>query len=188
MKVRSYWLIIIASILVPGIVAYFLFGPQKIGEVSQWHYYLPHINAILNSLTASLLLLGLVFIRNNHPQRHRFTMLAAFFLGVLFLISYLTYHASVPSAIFGDANHDGILDIEEQAILGFKRATYLFLLLSHIGLAFVVVPLVLVALFHALTENFEGHLKVVKYAYPVWLYVSVTGVLVYLMIRPYYTA
>ena len=175
------------SILVPSLVTYILLNQGDMEGASSWHYYLPHINAAINSATAGLLVLGLYFIRNDHPDRHRAAMISAFVLGGLFLVSYLIYHASVPSTVYGDLNHDGNLDALEKDSLGIMRPVYLFFLLSHIVLAFLVVPLVLFALYHAVRENFDSHLKVVKYAYPIWLYVSITGVLVYFMIRPYYT-
>jgi len=187
MRMRLYLPIILLSILVPVLVGYFLFGKEKLNEISEWYSYLPHINAIINSTTAALLVLGLVFIKSERQEWHKITMLTAFALGVLFLTSYLIYHSSVPSTVFGDLNHDGILDAGEKESLGTLRTVYLFLLLTHIALAFIVVPLVLLALYHALREKFDIHLRIVKYAYPIWLYVSVTGVLVYFMIRPYYS-
>lgn len=187
MPIRLYLSILLVSILVPVVIAYFLFSQSKLNEVSIWYSYLPHLNAILNSTTAALLILGLAFIKSKDRLRHKITMITAFVLGGLFLISYLIYHSSVPSTVFGDLNHDGKLGAREEESLGVLRIVYLSLLLTHIGLAFVVVPLVLMALYHALRENYELHKKIVKYAYPIWLYVSVTGVLVYFMIRPYYS-
>ena len=99
-------------------------------------------------------------------------MVSAFVLGALFLVSYVLYHGSAPSTSFGGE--------------GWIRSLYYFVLLTHIILAAVVVPLVLVALYFALSDRIVQHKKLVKYAYPIWLYVSITGVLVYLMIRPYY--
>jgi len=93
-------------------------------------------------------------------------------LGGLFLVSYVVYHGSAPSTSFGGE--------------GWIRSVYYTVLLSHIVLAAVVVPLVLVALYFALSNRIDQHKKLVKYAFPIWFYVSVTGVLVYLMIKPYY--
>ena len=90
------------------------------------------------------------------------------------------------STKFGDINQNGILEASELAAIGVWRYIYLGVLLSHILLAIVVVPFVLLALYHALTKKFEKHKKVTRFAFPIWLYVSVTGVLVYLMISPYY--
>ncbi len=103
---------------------------------------------------------------------HKASMLAAFALGCLFLVGYIIYHSSVPSTSFGG---EGVI-----------RPIYYTLLISHILLAIVVVPFVLLALYHALRSNIDRHKRVVKIAYPVWLYVSISGVLVYLLISPYY--
>ncbi len=99
-------------------------------------------------------------------------MLAAFTLGALFLVCYILYHISNASTPFGGE--------------GFIRPVYYFLLITHIGLSIVVVRFVLQAVYYALTNQLARHRKVVKYAFPIWLYVSVTGVIVYLMISPYY--
>ena len=103
---------------------------------------------------------------------HRISMMSAFVLGSLFLVSYVIYHSMADSTTFGGE--------------GWIRPVYYFLLLSHILLAIVVVPFVLFAFYFALTDKIEKHKKIVKYTFPIWLYVSVTGVLVYLMISPYY--
>ena len=186
MSKRSLFFLVAVSIIVPGLVAYILFSDQKLGTANDWHHALPHLNAVINSATTGLLVLGLIFIRADQQDKHRAAMIGAFILGTLFLVSYLLYHSSVPSTVFGDLNYDGSLDSSEKESLGYWRGVYLTLLLSHIVLAFVVVPLVLLAMFHALREDFDRHLKVVKFAYPIWLYVSISGVLVYFMIRPYY--
>jgi putative membrane protein len=119
-----------------------------------------------------LLVAGLTVIRNGNKELHRAFMLVAFLLGAAFLVSYVVYHASVPSTPYGGT--------------GVNRYVYYFILISHILLSIGVVPLVLLALYRALTGNFAAHKKIAQYAWPVWLYVSVTGVAVYLMIRPYY--
>ncbi len=113
-------------------------------------------------------------------------MITAFILGALFLVSYVIYHASAPSTVYGDLNADSEVSREELSQLTIPREFYLFVLLSHILLAIVVVPFVLLAMNYAIQRNFNKHVKIVKFAYPIWLYVSVTGVLVYLMISPFY--
>ena len=113
-------------------------------------------------------------------------MSSAFFLGVLFLVSYLLYHSTSDSTVFGDINSNGMLDDYEAEQVGSMRMIYLFILLSHIFFAVLVVPFVLFAFYFALTDRIEKHRKTVRFTLPLWLYVSVTGVLVYLMIRPYY--
>ena len=113
-------------------------------------------------------------------------MLVAFVLGALFLVSYVIYHASAESTVFGDLNGNGVLEDAEAAVLGNSRTVYLTILISHIILAAIVVPFVLLSLYFALNEKIAKHRKIVKFAYPIWLYVSVTGVIVYMMISPYY--
>lgn len=185
---NRYLIIIgILSVAIPVVVAVLLFMPTKMAVSGEWVYFLPHLNAALNSATSLALVLGLVFIKQQKIAYHRTAMLVAFTLGAIFLVSYVIYHGAAESTKFGDINSDGVISAEELADLGFLRTVYLIILLSHIGLAIVVVPLVLLALYYAITEKFAQHRKIVKFAYPVWLYVSVTGVIVYLMISPYYS-
>lgn len=170
-KKHRNWIIII-SILIPVLVGYLIYRPPLTGAQKSWVLLLPHINAVINAATSCLLIAGLYFIRNKWIDHHRVCMLTSFFLGCLFLIGYIIYHSSVPSTSFGGE--------------GFIRIIYYFLLLTHILLAIVVVPFVLMALYYALKNDISRHKRIVKIAYPVWLYVSITGVLVYLLIRPYY--
>jgi putative membrane protein len=164
-------LIVVISILIPVVVSLLLFNPEKL-QAGGWVKWLPHLNGIINTATSVALLAGFLFIKNNKPEHHRLSMLSSFALGTLFLVSYLIYHSSVPSTSYENP--------------GAIRYLYYFLLLSHILLAVAVVPLVLLALYHAIMKNFVRHKKVARYAFPVWLYVSVSGVIVYLMISPYY--
>ncbi|MGI9549578.1 MAG: DUF420 domain-containing protein [Aurantibacter sp.] len=145
---------------------------MPVGAENAWVGLLPHINASINATTSLLLITGLYFIKTKRIGHHRITMLAAFFLGCLFLIGYIIYHSSVPSTSFGGQ--------------GTIRIVYYTLLISHIILAAVVVPFVLFALYYALQNKVSQHKRIVKVAYPIWLYVSITGVLVYYLIRPYY--
>ena len=178
--------IIAVSVLVPLLVAVLLFSPLKVNLPLDWVINLPFVNAIINSLTAILLVLALFAVRQKNIVRHRQLMLSAMVLGTLFLVSYVLYHASVPSAVFGDLNGDGVRDAVEKAVAGNTLYAYLVLLLTHIVFAAVVLPFVLMAAFFALKDKIALHRKVVKWAYPMWLFVSISGVLVFLMIRPYY--
>jgi putative membrane protein len=145
------------------------------------------LNAVLNSLTACCLLVGFFFIKNKNIKMHRAVMTTAFVLSSLFLVSYVIYHFSpIASVKFGDVNHDKIVDEAEKLAVGTVRYIYLFILLTHILLAAIVVPLVLFAFYFALSNQIDRHKKMVKWTYPIWLYVAVTGVIVYLMISPYY--
>jgi len=99
---------------------------------------------------------------------------------------YIAYHMTSESAVFGDIDGNRILDDTEKVNIGFMRNVYLFILLSHILLSIIVIPLVLTSYVRALSERFDKHKKIAKITFPIWLYVAVTGVVVYLMISPYY--
>lgn len=129
---------------------------------------LPALNAILNSASALMLLLGYRFIRKRKILAHRICMLGAFLTSVLFLVSYLTYHYFHPTTLFQGP--------------GWVRPIYFFILFSHVILAVVIVPLVLTTLSRALRGQFMAHRRIARITLPLWLYVSVTGVLVYLML------
>lgn len=177
----------VVSVLIPIVVAILLFAPFNLALGDQpWVKSLPTANAVINSLTSVLLVAALIAIKGKNIRLHRNLMLSALVLGTLFLVSYVIYHASTTSTVFGDLNHDGVLSDSERGELGSMRGVYLFTLLSHIGLSIVVVPFVLLAFYYALSNQIAKHQKIVKYTFPVWLYVSITGVLVYLMISPYY--
>lgn len=161
----------ILAITIPIAVAVLLGIRQKV-NLGAWTDYLTLVNAVMNSLTALLLLTGLFLIRQKNVRAHRITMLTAFTFGALFLLSYILYHLTHESTPFGGE--------------GWVRPVYYFLLVSHITLSIVVVWFVLRAVYFALTHQISRHKATVKWAYPIWLYVSITGVIVYLMIRPYY--
>ena len=129
---------------------------------------LPALNAVLNSTSAILLTTGYVLIRRRRVTQHRVCMLAAFASSTLFLISYLVYHANVGSVAFTGQ--------------GSVRVVYLSILISHVVLAAMILPLALVTLTHALRERFDRHRRIARWTLPVWLYVSVTGVVVYVML------
>ncbi|WP_436516677.1 DUF420 domain-containing protein [Ekhidna sp. To15] len=173
------------SILIPVVVAFLIIFPAKFGA-GDWVKVLPSVHAIINSLTVFTLLAALIAIKKGNMVTHRSFMFASLFLGVLFLVSYILYHSNVPSVKFGDLNHDGLVDEIESAAAGTSRVVYLVILASHILLSILVVPFVLFAFYYALSNQIVRHKKIVKYTYPVWMYVSITGVIVYFMIKPYY--
>lgn len=180
-------LIWVLSIAIPVVVAILIFAPEKIEGAGDWVYILPHLNATFNSITAIVLLLGLYFIKNKNIKAHKSMMSIAFTLGSLFLVSYVIYHATADSTVFGDIDGNGVLDESEKtADLMFWRGFYIVLLLSHILLAAIVVPFVLFAFYFALTDKIEKHKRIVKWTFPIWFYVSVTGVVVYAMVSQYY--
>ncbi|SFF24265.1 DUF420 domain-containing protein [Thermoflexibacter ruber] len=184
---RYVWIIGIVSILIPIVVAILLYLPESLRPQGLNTKLLPHFNAILNTLTSLLLLFGFFFIKKKNIKMHRKVMTTAFVLSSIFLVSYVIYHFSPDSSVkFGDVNHDKVVDEAEKLAVGTVRYVYLFILLTHILLAAVVVPLVLFAFYFALSNQIAKHKKMVKWTYPIWLYVAVTGVIVYLMISPYY--
>jgi len=129
---------------------------------------LPTLNAALNSLSAVFLFAGYLFIRAKNREAHRRCMLAAFACSILFLISYLVYHFQVGSVGFKGQ--------------GWIRPVYFTILITHTILAIAVVPLALITLVRALRERFDAHRRIARWTLPIWLYVSVTGVVVYLML------
>ena len=174
------------SALIPLVVAFLIFFPGKLSFAGDWIYSLPAVHAGINSVTALILISAFYSIKNGNINLHRKLMFSALFMGVLFLISYILYHSSVDSVKFGDLNHDGLLSESELAEAGSYRLIYLIVLASHILLSILVVPFVLIAFYFALTGQIKKHENLVKFTYPIWLYVSITGVVVYFMISPYY--
>lgn len=129
-------------------------------------------NAIVNSIVSVLLVWALVAIKQKNYARHKNLMLVAMLLSVLFLVSYIAHHLLAGETKFGGE--------------GAMRGIYYFILATHIPLAAIILPFILFSAYRALTGEFDRHKKLVKYTWPLWLYVSVTGVLVYLFISPYY--
>ncbi len=182
----SIRLIAIVSVVIPVAVAVLIFLPQKENFLGEWVRNLPTFNALINSITSLVLVSALYAIRKGNIQLHKKLMMSAFVLGAIFLVSYILYHLTVPSTKFGDINGDGIISESEGIAIGATKYFYYFVLLSHILLSIIVVPFVLMAFYFALTDKIEKHKKLVKFTFPIWLYVSVTGVLTYMLISPYY--
>jgi len=165
-----FWIKLL-SIAIPIAVAVLLGLPTKL-DLGDWVYTLPHVIGVINTLTAICLVLAIVAIKRKKVDLHKKFNSAAFVLGAIFLLCYVTYHASAESTSFGGDDT--------------TKYIYYFFLLTHIVLSIGVVPLVLLAFYYALNEMIDKHKKIVKFTFPIWLYVSVTGVIVYLMISPYY--
>lgn len=151
----------------------------------------PHVfatfNAVVNSIVALLLLGGLWAVRQQKYLRHKRIMLAAIVLSVFFLLSYIAHHLLAGETKFGDINHDGILSDEEKLQAGSVRVIYYILLLTHIPLAAIILPFILFTAYRSLTGEYGKHKKLARITWPIWFYVAVSGVVVYLMIEPYYT-
>lgn len=170
---KKYLRIITAvSIIIPIAVAVLMYMPRKESQGMNNVSTLPLFHAILNGTTFLVLLTGYFFIRRKEIHKHRSCMLIAFALSSVFLISYIIYHYQTPPSYYGG---EGII-----------RFVYFFVLLSHILLAGAIVPLALLALYRGITNQTEKHKKIAKWTLPLWLYVTFTGVVVYLMMAPYY--
>jgi putative membrane protein len=143
-------------------------------------------NAVINSMVAVLLLAGLFSAKQKKYELHKKIMLAAISLSVLFLLSYIAHHLLAGDTKYGDLNHDGIVSIDEKMLAGNVRMVYYFILITHIPLAAIILPFILFTAYRALTGEYDKHKKLVRITWPVWFYVAVTGVVVYLMISPYY--
>lgn len=163
----------VIGIIIPVVVAVLIGGVRQKIDLGTWTKVLPHIIALMNSTTALTLILGLIFIKNKNYIAHERMMTTSFLQGGVFLVLYILYHISNEST-------------PSTQMPSPQRGIYLFLLASHIILSIGVVWFVVRAIYYSLSKQFEAHKKVVKIAFPVWLYVSITGVIVYLMISPYY--
>lgn len=167
-KKYNTWIWIL-SILIPIAVA--VLFTVKIPNVEPLSF-LPPIYATTNGITAILLVLAVIMIKQGKRNAHELLMKSAIVLSGLFLLMYVAYHMTSESTPYGGE--------------GTLRYVYLCILLSHIFLSIVVIPFVLITYVRAITGNFERHKKIAKVTFPLWLYVAVSGVLVYIMISPYY--
>lgn len=158
------------SILLIGVITFLYLGPKLIVVGGLSPSTLPKVNAVLNGTAAIVLIGAWRAILQKNITLHRRLMLTAVALSALFLVSYVVQHGSFPS-------------VKYQGGLGW---VYYPILISHIILAAVIVPLVLITLVRALSAKFDKHRKIARWTMPLWLYVSITGVLVYLMCAPYY--
>ena len=149
-------------------------------------YKLPMLNAFLNGSCSVLLIASLWAIKKRNIELHKKLNLTAFLFSSLFLISYVTAHYFIPDTKFGDLNHNEVLEQAELAAVSGIRPIYLVILLSHIFLAVIVLPMILLSFYYALKDDRVKHKKITRFSYPIWLYVTVTGVVVYTMIAPYY--
>ena len=144
------------------------------------------INALINSMVALLLLAGLLAAKQGKLLRHKKIMTTAIILSVIFLLSYIAHHLLSGDTRYGDIDHDGILSDDELNAAGTARTVYLLLLLTHIPLAAIVLPFILFSAYRALVGDYPAHKKLARITWPLWFYVAVSGVIVYMMIRPFY--
>lgn len=179
--------IIAVSIIIPVAVAIlFSVKLKDFGIEVEPLSFLPPIYATINGLTALFLVMGVIAIKNGNRKVHERFMTVAIACSVAFLVMYVAYHMTAVSAVYGDIDKNGLLDATEKASVGGMRIVYLFILSTHILLSIIIIPMVLFTYVRALSAQFDRHKKLAKITFPIWLYVAITGVVVYLMISPYY--
>lgn len=166
-------LIIAVSIIIPIVVALlFSVKLKDFGYDVEPLSFLPPIYATINAITAILLVIAVIAIKNGNRSLHQKLMTGAITCSVLFLIMYVAYHMTSDSTSFGGQ--------------GTIRYIYFFILISHILLSIIIIPMVLITYVRALAGKFDSHKKIARITFPIWLYVAISGVVVYLMISPYY--
>lgn len=165
--------IVALSIIVPLAVAALILFPDALSiDMGIERSTLPAFHAILNGSTALLLILGLWFIRKKNIAAHRAAMLTAFGFSAIFLVSYVISKLNADPIPYGGE--------------GFLKGLYFFVLITHIILSIPVLPLAMFAIYRGLSTEYARHRKIVRWTFPIWLYVAITGVLVYLFMAPYY--
>lgn len=167
-------IIISLSVIIPIAVAFLMLFPNVFHIASENYDFssLPFFHAVLNGSTAILIFTGFVLIKNKKTELHKATMLSAFSLSSIFLVSYMISKITNEPVPFGGE--------------GMIRDIYFFILISHILLSIPVLPLALFSIYRAMTGEIEKHKSIVKWTFPIWMYVAITGVLVYLLMSPYY--
>lgn len=175
------WVITVAVLLLVG-----LMRRVKFLDIGVDTSFLPAFHALLNSLAAVFLILALVFIKQKKVELHRRMIYAALSASLLFLLSYVVYHFTNQEVLFGDTDHNGVVDASELAVAGTARTIYLVVLFSHIVLAALILPFILLTFIKAYTGQYDKHRKMARWVYPVWLYVAITGPICYFLLEPYY--
>lgn len=171
-KKYNKWIIALSIIIPVAVAILFLVKLKDLGFDVSPLPFLPPIYATINGITAVLLVVAVWAIKNGKVQLHQNLMKTAIGCSLLFLVMYIAYHMTTPSTKFGGE--------------GTIKYVYFFILLTHILLSIAIIPLVLVTYVRALAERFDKHRKIARITFPLWLYVAITGVVVYLMISPYY--
>lgn len=165
------YFIITASVIIPLLVAVLYFIP-KTNSSNNILDSLPLLNAVINGATSLLLITAVIAVKKGKKILHKKLMITALVFSVCFLLSYVLYHSTHESTKYGGE--------------GLIKLIYYFILLTHILLSALIVPLVLITFFRAITEKFDKHKKLARITFPLWLYVTISGVLVYILISPYY--
>lgn len=183
---KAFWLIGIFSVIVFVVVSFLGKIDAQFSPDFDIHIF-AKINALTNTVVAVLLVLALIAVKNRKLTLHRNIMLGAMGLSVIFLLSYIAHHLLAGEARFGDIDRDGVVSAQEKLEIGATRIFYLILLITHIILAAFILPFILFTAYRGLTGEWAAHRKLAKYTWPLWLYVAITGPVIYLMISPYYT-
>lgn len=171
-KKYNKWIVALSIIIPVAVAALFGVNLRKLGFDVKPLTFLPPIYASINGLTALVLVFGVIAIKNKNRKLHEKLMKFAITLSVAFLVMYIAYHMTSDSTKFEGE--------------GFVKYIYYFILITHIVLSIIIIPFVLITYVRAITNNIERHKKIAKITFPLWLYVALTGVVVYLMISPYY--
>ncbi len=171
-KKYNKWIVILSVVIPITVAALFGVNLRKMGFQVEPLTFLPPIYATINGITAVILIAALWAIKNKNIKLHEKLMKGAILCSVLFLVMYVAYHMTSDSTSFGG---EGVI-----------RYVYFFILITHIALSIIIIPLVLITYVRALSERFDKHRKIAKITFPIWLYVAITGVVVYIMISPYY--
>jgi putative membrane protein len=184
---KANWLIgIVSAVIILVVASLSRIHPPKFPFDFNVHVF-AFINALINSVVAVLLIAGLWSAKQRKYTLHRNIMISALLLSVLFLVFYISHHLFAGDTKFGDINHDGILSDMEIAAVSNVRTIYFFILASHIILVTVMLPFILFTAYRALIGEYSRHKKLARYTWPLWLYIAITGVVVYWMIMPYYS-
>ena len=165
-------LIITLSIVVPVLVLILMYLPQRYNIFGTQSGTFPLFHALINGSTALILLVGYYFMKKKEYKLHRNFLISAFGLSAIFMVSYFISKISNDPVPFGGE--------------GFLRYIYFFILITHIVLSAIIVPLVLFTMYRGLTGQYDKHSKIARWTFPIWLYVAITGVLVYILMFPYY--
>ena len=167
------WIVALSIIIPVAVAALFGINLRDLGFDVKPLTFLPPIYATINGLTAVILLIAFWAIKNKKLVLHQSLMQTAIGCSVVFLVMYVAYHMTSDSTKFGGE--------------GIVKYLYYFILITHILLSVIIIPFVLITYVRAITNDFERHKKIARITFPMWLYVAITGVIVYLMISPYYT-
>lgn len=182
---KARWTIGLFSVVVFGVIASLSRIQIRVDLGFDVHIF-ALINAVINSLVTVLLIAALVLVRQKKYIAHKKVMMYAMILSILFLVSYIAHHLLSGDTLYGDSNHDGMVDDAEKALVAGSRGIYLIILLTHIFLAAIILPFILFTAYRGMVSEFPKHKKLGRITWPIWFYVSLTGPILYVMISPYY--